>query len=110
MEGTNSFLKRALKQAAEVKRWRKLAAHAKFVEDCLKKITETKNRFDVSAADSRRDNPLSYSSRLQHLSEHSYLNDDVYFVGNKEEDKCLTEWLSDLRKDRTVISICGRIR
>jgi len=53
---------------------------------------------------------LSYSSRLQHLSEHSYLNDDVYFVGNKEEDKCLTEWLSDLRKDRTVISICGRIR
>ncbi|CAD6220829.1 unnamed protein product [Miscanthus lutarioriparius] len=110
MEGTNSFLKRALKQAAEVKRWRKLAAHAKFVEDCLKKITETKNRFDVSVADSRRDNSLSYSSRLQHLSEHSYLNDDVYFVGNKEEDKCLTEWLSDLRKDRTVISICGRIR
>ncbi|CAD6341813.1 unnamed protein product [Miscanthus lutarioriparius] len=110
MEGTNSFLKRALKQAAEIKRWRKLAAHAKFVEDCLKKITETKNRFDVSVADSRRDNSLSYSSRLQHLSEHSYLNDDVYFVGNKEEDKCLTEWLSDLRKDRTVISICGRIR
>ncbi|CAD6226435.1 unnamed protein product [Miscanthus lutarioriparius] len=107
MEGTNSFLKRALNQAADVKRWRKLAAHAKFVEDCLKKITETKNRFDVSAADNRRDNALSYSSRLQHLSEHSYLNDDDDFVGNKEEVKCLTEWLSDLRKGRTVISICG---
>ncbi|XP_066396871.1 disease resistance protein RPM1-like [Miscanthus floridulus] len=107
MEGTHSFLKRALNQAADVKRWRKLAAHAKFVEDCLKKITETKNRFDVSAADNRRDNALSYSSRLQHLSEHSYLNDDDDFVGNKEEVKCLTEWLSDLRKGRTVISICG---
>jgi len=107
MEGTNSFLKRALNQAADVKRWRKLAADAKFVEDCLKKITETKDRFDVSAADSRRDNALSYSSRFQHMSEHSYLNDDDDFVGNKEEVKCLTEWLSDLRKDRTVISICG---
>lgn len=75
MEVTNSFLKRALNQASEVKQWRKLAEQTKFVEDRLKKITETKSRFDVSAADSRRDNSLIYCSRLQHLSEHSYLND-----------------------------------
>ncbi|WVZ62180.1 hypothetical protein U9M48_011954 [Paspalum notatum var. saurae] len=107
MEGTNSFLKRALNQAAQAKKWRKLAEHTNFVEDCLKKITETKNRFDVSVSDSRRENSLSYCSRLQQLSEHSYLNDDDDFVGNKEEVKRLTEWLSDVRKDRTVISICG---
>ena len=107
MEGTNGFLKRALNQAADVKKWRKLAVQAKFVEDCLQKITETKKRFDVSATDSRKDNASSYSSRLQHLSEHSYLNDDDNFVGNAEEVKHLTEWLSDTRKDRTVISVCG---
>jgi len=107
MEGTHSFLKRALNQVVDVKQWRKLAVQAKFVEDCLQKITETKKRFDVSATDSRKDNASSYSSRLQHLSEHSYLNDDDNFVGNAEEVKHLTEWLSDTRKDRTVISVCG---
>ncbi|CAN6197112.1 unnamed protein product [Urochloa humidicola] len=107
MEGTDNFLKRALTQAAYAKKWRKLAAQAKFMEDCLRKITETKKRFDVSATDSRKDIASSYSSRLQHLSDHSFLNDEADFVGNAEEVKCLTEWLSDVRKDRTVISVCG---
>lgn len=107
MEGTNSFIKRALNQTTVANKWRKLATQAKFVEDCLKKITETKNRFDVSAAGSRKDNALSNSSRFQHVSEHSYLKDDDDFVGNAEEMKHLTEWLSDVRKDRTIISICG---
>ncbi|TVU41971.1 hypothetical protein EJB05_15535 [Eragrostis curvula] len=107
MEGANSFLKRALKQATDANKWRKLAAQAKFLEDRLRKITETKNRFDVSAAESRRDNASSYSSRHEHLSDHSYLNHDDDFVGNAEEIKLLTEWLCDGRKDRTIISICG---
>lgn len=107
MEGTGSFLKRALNQAADVKKWRKLAIQAKFMEDRLQKITETKKRFDVSATDIRKENTSSYSSRLQHLCEHSYLNGDDDFVGNTEEVKRLSEWLSDVRKDRTVISLCG---
>ncbi|KAF8732073.1 hypothetical protein HU200_016029 [Digitaria exilis] len=107
MEGTDSFLKRALNQAAHAKKWCKLAEQAKFLEDCLQKITETKKRFDVSVTDSRKENASSYSCRLQHLSEQSYLNDDEDFVGNAEEMKRLTEWLSDLRKERTVISVCG---
>ncbi|KAL6647297.1 hypothetical protein ACP70R_014734 [Stipagrostis hirtigluma subsp. patula] len=107
MEGTNNFLMRAWNQATEVKKWRKLAAQAEFVEDCLKKITETKNRFDLSASNSIIDCISSYSSRHQQLSEQSYLNDDDDFVGNREEVKCLTAWLSDAKKDRTIISICG---
>ncbi|CAL5078772.1 unnamed protein product [Urochloa decumbens] len=107
MEGTDSFLKRALTQAADAKKWRKLAAQAKFMEDCLQKITETKKRFDVSATDSRKDITSSYCTRLQHLSDHSFLNDEADFVGNAEEVKRLTEWLSDARKNCTVISVCG---
>ncbi|KAK3124643.1 hypothetical protein QOZ80_7BG0589830 [Eleusine coracana subsp. coracana] len=74
------------------------------MEDRLKKITETKDRFDVSVV--KGDNPLIYCSRHQHLSEHSYLNDDD-LVGNAEELKCLAKWLSDGKKDRTIVSICG---
>lgn len=96
--GANNFLKKALNQATEIKRWRKLAAQAKLVEGRLQKITETKNRFDVSFASSGRDNTSSYSISHQHLSEYSYLNDDDDFVGNAEELKQLTEWLSDAKK------------
>ncbi|KQK20523.1 disease resistance protein RPM1 [Brachypodium distachyon] len=107
MEGTNSFLKKALNQAAEIKRWRKLAAQAKLVEDRLQKITETKNRFDVSFASGRIDNTSSYSGNHQHLSEYSCLNGDVDFVGNVTELKQLTDWLSDDKKGHSIISICG---
>jgi disease resistance protein RPM1 len=107
MEGTDSFLKRALNRVTDANKWRQLAAQAKFLEDRLKKITETKDRFDISLADRRRDNPSIYSSRHQLVSEHSYLNNDDDLVGNAEEMECLAKWLSDGRKDRTIISISG---
>ena len=106
-EGTGSFLKKAFNQAIEVKKWRKLSAQAKLVEDRLQKISEAKNRFDISFASSGRENTASYPSRHHHLSEYSYLNDDDDLVGNAEEMKRLIEWLCDAKKDRSVISICG---
>lgn len=106
-EGTGSFLKKAFNQAIEVKKWRKLSAQAKLVEDRLQKISEAKNRFDISFASSGRESTASYPSRHHHLSEYSYLNDDDDLVGNAEEMKRLIEWLCDAKKDRSVISICG---
>uniref|UniRef100_A0A0E0LI00 Rx N-terminal domain-containing protein n=1 Tax=Oryza punctata TaxID=4537 RepID=A0A0E0LI00_ORYPU len=97
-EGTVSFLKKAFNQATEVKKWHKLSAQAKLVEDRPEKIAEAKNRFDISFASSGRENTTSYPSRHHHLSEYSYLNDDDDLVGNAEEVKRLIEWLCDAKK------------
>ncbi|KAJ1704352.1 hypothetical protein LUZ63_004131 [Rhynchospora breviuscula] len=79
------------------------------VRDVALKIEDTideSDRYRIALAPGE-ENSSSGSIMNQHIMNWSYINDEDEILGNGEEIKALTEWLTNDRRERTVISIFG---
>ncbi|KAJ4809851.1 Disease resistance protein RPM1 [Rhynchospora pubera] len=88
------------------KAWDKIATTIKQLEAELEILKSRSDRYGIALAHGE-ENSSSNSITNQHMINYSYFNDDDEIVGNVEEVEALTEWLTNDRRESTVISIFG---
>ncbi|XP_066375664.1 disease resistance protein RPM1-like isoform X3 [Miscanthus floridulus] len=103
---TSSFFKRKFHQIKNFVAWQKFPSQISQVEARIQRLTEMRNRYDLSIGKQGKSNNLQLTNQL-FMSDSAYLTDHSEIVGNVDEIGRLNEWLLEERQDRTLIAIFG---
>jgi disease resistance protein RPM1 len=103
---TSSFFKRKFLQIKNIAAWQKFASQINQVESRIQRLTEMRDRYGISVGDLNRSSKLQNRNQIC-MSDSAYLTDDCEIVGNTDEIGRLTEWLLEVKQDRTIIAIFG---
>ncbi|KAJ1704351.1 hypothetical protein LUZ63_004130 [Rhynchospora breviuscula] len=103
---SESYFKKSTGFIKNLESWNNIVTRIKKLEADLEKLKSRSDRYGIALPHVEESRSLN-AIMNQHIMNYSYFIDEDEIVGNVEEIKVLTEWITNDRRERTIISICG---